>query len=368
MYPYFVLMAYIALVGMIVRPSKSKRRKVVFLALAFAALAGIAGLRSSSVGADTIGYYLGYTFIGRNGFDAFDMVRYEPGFTALCLALYQVSQAPQFLLLATSVLLNVLVAVFLYRNSENAVLSTYLYVALAIYTQYMCLMRQAIAIAIVINAVSLLLKKRRVLFILLVILAATFHRSAMVCLVFLFVEWIGFGSKHIVAYLAICVIVFLYASALSDFVATLLSRDRLYREKYMGSNYYGALIKMLFHAALSFVALNYIELGKRRGIIADDVKTQLIEHALMLWVVFSILGVRIQIWGRIACYFQPFILVGIPLALRVPSPKERQLITAVICIVALAHFVVIGVFRPEWQDVIPYTVNGHAIRTMLGLP
>ena len=368
MYQYFACMAYIAILGMIVRPSKGKRRRAVFLALSFVVLIALASVRSYTVGMDTMMYWTHYGYIGRAGVRAFETVRFEPGFTALCLLLYQISPSPQLLFFTTSVLIYVPVAYFIYRESDNPALSTFLFVALTIYTQYLCLMREGIAIALVLVATTFLTRGKKIPFILLIVLAMLFHRSAIACLALLFADRLGFKGKHIAVYIALFAAMFVYASAFSDFVASLLSKDRLYREKFMGSNYYGALIRTLFYGLLVFLSVNYIEVGKRRGVIPDDARVRVIEHALMLWLLFSVLGMRIQIWGRVSCLFQPFVLIAIPLALKVPPPKERFLMTALICLAAIAYFVIVGVFRPEWQGAIPYEVGFAGLQMLLGWP
>ena len=287
----------------------------------------------------------------------FSAFRYEWCFLLLCKILNYISSDPQLLIIVSSVLINVPVGVFIFRNSPAVELSTFLYVGLGLYTSNMNIMREAIAVSFILSAFEMLKAKRDLLFLLFVFIASGFHQTAP----FLLILWplwrLGFNKHFIIAYGAIFVISFVFAHQISDLLALLLGRDQIYSSEFTGNNYFGALLKALLAVFITAIVLNYLHVGQKRGILLSK-EDQFYCHMLMFWILFSILGMQIQIFSRLCMYFSVFALVGITCALRfIQNAGERAFVELSLGAIALSYFVIIGVFRPEWQGVIPYGVS-----------
>lgn len=354
---YLFEMTFIALFGAVLCRETEKRTKL-YITLCFFMLTFVAGIRSVNVGVDTEQFCRAYQMIGMTPWDnLFSSFRYEWGFLVLCKVLNYVSVNPQLLIIVSSILINVPLGVFIFRNSSSAALSAFLYVGLGLYASNMNIMREAIAVSFVLIAFEMLKANRSLLFFLFVAIASGFHQTAPF-LVILWPLWrLGFNRKSILAYVILFMVAFIFAHQISNLLASLVGREQLYNSEFTGSNYFGALLKALLALFIAVIVLNYFRVGQRVGIQLSNVD-QFYCHMLMLWILFSILGMQIQIFSRLCMYFNVFALVGITCALRfIENAGERVFIMLLLGVVALSYFIIVGLFRPEWQGVIPYEVG-----------
>lgn len=354
---YLFEMTFIALFGAILCRESEKRTKL-YITLCFFMLTFVAGIRSVNVGIDTEQFCRAYQMIGMTPWDnLFSSFRYEWAFLLLCKVLNYISVNPQLLLIVSSILINVPLGVFIFRNSSSAVLSAFLYVGLGLYASNMNIMREAIAVSFVLIAFEMLKANRNLLFFLFVAIASGFHQTAPF-LVILWPLWrLGFNRKSILVYVTLFIVSFIFAHQISNLLASLLGREQLYNSEFTGSNYFGALLKALLALFIAVIVLNYFRVGQRVGIQLSNVD-QFYCHMLMLWILFSILGMQIQIFSRLCMYFNVFALVGITRALRfIENAGERVFIMLLLGVVAFSYFIIVGLFRPEWQGVIPYEVG-----------
>lgn len=361
---YIAIMAFIALFGAVLSHGENGNKKAYLIAC-FALLTVVASIRASTVGADTAMYARSYVAIGSSSWTSLtSSFRYEWGFLVLCKLLGYVTRDPQLLIAVSSLLINIPIAIFIYRNSPKPELSVFLYVGLTYYTQNMNVMREAIAVAFILIAFEMLKSEHRFWFVAFVLIAFSFHKTALFLLVLLPLWNLDFKRKTLIAYLALGVVLFIFATPISNLLAGLLGKDSIYRDEFTGSNYFGALFKALLAMFISFVVLNYYRVGSKRGFVLSQTD-RFYCHMLMLWVMFTILGMQIQIYARLCMYFNVFALVGIAGALRFVGDKgERAFLELLIGGVALCYFLIIGIYRPEWQGVIPYEV-GSTISALL---
>ena len=360
---YLATMTLVAIFGAILCREGDGKKTKLYVVLCFAALTVIAAIRASTVGVDTGQFCRAYTLIGLTPWGSLgDSFRYEWGFQILCKLLNCISNDPQLLIAVSSVVINVPIGIFIYRNSPKIELSIFLYMGLTYYTQNMNVMREAMAAAIVLLAFEALKANKNVIFVVLVALATSFHQTAP----FLLILWplwkLGFNRKTLLVYCVLCAVLFLFAHPFSNLVAALLGREQIYSDKFTGSNYYGALFKFLLALFITFVVFNYLRVGQKRGISLTQVD-RFYCHMLMLWIMFSLLGMQIQIFARLCMYFNIFAVVGVARALRFADNRgERAFVELLIGGVALCYFVVIGFYRPEWQGAIPYEVGTSIVR------
>lgn len=365
MFPYLLLMGLAPVLGIALNPKKTKRRRFWFIVLFFGAAALIAAFRDVSVGADTLQFCTWYGIIGSLPVEDIATTRYEIGFVVFCKALYSLSPNYQLLLCVSSVVIFSSIAAIVYRYSEDVVFSAFLLVSLALYTSYLNIMRQALAMAFILFGIMRLLNNRKFSFIVFVLIAVLFHKSAILALVFLPLMNIKFSRRVVVSYIAISLICYLFAVQITDAAAIVLSKDEFYRAKYMQANYYGALIRVAFYSVIALICANYFTLSTRMSEASSD--QNLVMHAVMLWLLFTVMGARIEILGRFSVYFGVFALIAIPNALSLPeiANEERKMVTTVMVVLTISYFVVIGVFRPEWQGAIPYVFAGDNFLAML---
>ena len=115
MWFYLILLVMTCLANLVIRPSKSNRRKAAFLISVFGVLGVVAALRAPWVGADTMQYYRYYSVIGNLNWEELGFIRYEWGYSAFCKLLYSISQEPQTLIIVSSLFIVISIGVFVHR-------------------------------------------------------------------------------------------------------------------------------------------------------------------------------------------------------------------------------------------------------------
>lgn len=359
-------LAILALVlGAVMRPTTNDRRAKAYVVVIFALLICLAALRSQTVGVDTKQFASAYVRIGDEGWAAFGLERYEPGFTAMCLFLNLFSGNYQLLIVVTSVLIYAPIGVMVRKHSANVVLSCFLFITLNLFTGYMNVMRQGLSVAFILLAGFAFMKGKRGMFALLILVASLFHVYALTAIVLWPLSRVGFGKRCLLGYALAFLVGIFGINLVVEFAQMLLRRQEVYDPTFMGSNYFGAVIQFAFAGIISLVAINYLHVLSKRTPDGKGENLAFYQHCLMLWTFFMLLGIQVEVFSRLAYYFQIFAIFAIPLALTAPSAKERGIVQLVLCAVCFAYFVIIGVFRPEWQGVIPYVIDFENIIDIL---
>lgn len=172
------------------------RQSAFFVAAASLFLILIIGLRSEYNGLDLhnslgTGYFYFYDIINKDSFveilQNFGKKKYanfEIGFVLFCKLIGTLCSNHQIMLFASALVSVVPVAYFIRKNSKNQWLSMMVYLALPFFgPAYFSAIRQGIAIGLVTYSYELIKRRKPIGFLLVILLASTFHSSAIVALV-----------------------------------------------------------------------------------------------------------------------------------------------------------------------------------------
>ena len=354
---YIVLLGILILVGIIFDCNKSKTKKFIYIVLSCILLSLLAGLRNYSIGIDTQQYFSNYYVIGfLNNISEISSLRYEYGFSALCYVLNKISSNPQLLIFVTSIFINISVCTFIYKNSDNIVLSIILYILFNFFFSYMNIMRQAIAIAIVLFGFEFLKEKKYIKYIIVVLLASFFHASALLAILMIFLKFVKFDKTTIFTTILVMLIFFVIGRDLFIFLCNF--SPRLY--EYIGgnydvSNYFGALFNFLIYIYFFIFGMlllkNYnTDFYKNK----EDINNIYI-GIISIACIFSALIMKVSIFNRFLPYFSIFMVIWIPNCItKVKSSKLRLLCYLTTFSILFTYFFIIMLFRPEWYGVVPY--------------
>lgn len=158
---------------------KSKKR---MLWLAVLPMILLYGLRYKRIGSDTIGYarffedeIRSYSF--NELFDS-ELMRFETGFRLYTRAISWFFESYTMYFLVTAVLLFGILVRFANKYTENPFVFLYMFMTLGTYQFYETGLRQALAMSACLIAVDFVHNKKPFKFIITVLIAATFHKSA----------------------------------------------------------------------------------------------------------------------------------------------------------------------------------------------
>lgn len=160
--------------------SERDRRRFFFITAALLVIT-FQGLRAFTVGTDIPVYIKGYTEIGTS--DAWTYQNFEIGYVVFNKLCYFFGLSAQAFLFVTAALIQIPVFYTLYQFAERPLFSVYLYFAFGSFYMTFSGLRQSIAMAFCFLAYIYIRKRRPVGFVALILLAMTFHTSAVICLV-----------------------------------------------------------------------------------------------------------------------------------------------------------------------------------------
>ena len=178
----FYIILLILLIGSLV----PLNRQFGYLLISFSILLFIAGYRDISVGTDTANYedFFNHILSG----DDWIRASVEPGWVLLNdLVIYFGGSFNELLLLST---LLVLLPIFYlsYKYSNNAMLSIFFYYSHFYYMSSMNITRQMLSISVSLVALVLLTRDKKIWFIIITLIAATFHYTALILLPLFFIK------------------------------------------------------------------------------------------------------------------------------------------------------------------------------------
>lgn len=377
---YIVLLLFIILFGKVDHWNDSNTKRKKYLMITFAAIIVLAAMRSWTVGIDLRNQYAKtYQTIANMSWSAWENLRYEWGYFAYCKTLSYISKDVHFFIAITALLTCGSVGYFIYKNSKDVVMSTFLYVALCQMFMYYTGLRQVLAISILLVTLEIMKKRHWVLFFLGVYIATLFHSSAVVGYILPIFYFLKFKRKEIVVTLA-AVGVTLFASqnvfsyALTFFEkyekgytsSSVFSRGYINQYSIMTGAIYIALFVIIYMTVAWKKELQKLDgrifrfsLSKTKLIRSRIEELTLPEGFLMygslLALVFQLFTFTVNILTRFRFYYIPFLYISIPLAVEKTSGRYKKLIKQGIYLVLTLYFVYVCYYLAGSQwGVVPY--------------
>ncbi|MCL2356388.1 MAG: EpsG family protein [Defluviitaleaceae bacterium] len=359
--------------GYLLKANESDSAKKTYMLIMWGAMLILSAVRAPTVGIDTM--YFSRHFLAIN---AGAESRLEGGFVLFSRALGFISSDPQILIIVSSIIIFAAAGRFVYLNSQDVVLSTFLFISMRFFFLYMNMMRQAIAIAIILIGYEFLKKRKDLWFCVFVFLASTFHFAAVVVLPLVLFRRVKFSKLTYVLSALIAVVIYLNASAIFGFAAELHPRVGLYlgsvfdRTTLIASQMYAAVyfIIVTFAAAVMYRTRitaeqesKYIKNVKSAvqylGFMENDdfrTRSHFYVFAMVICFFMAVMTVHALIFHRIVEYFEVWLLLLIPQTIMcIQNVRNRHIIYAFVIALGIFHFYITLIFRPWWDGILPYT-------------
>lgn len=376
---YFIQILAIIAVGSISNANKNEKTKKRFLFFSFGLLILLAALRSVNVGTDLATHYAkryvqiaSYSWSRMPEFSA--MSTYEIGYCYLTKLLSLICPHVQFYIAATSLFTYGVTARFIYKNSSDVKMSTYIFVLTCTYYNYMNIVRQAIAISIILLGYEFLKQqtnkiKNYTIFALFVILASSIHSSAILCLLLILFKELKFQRKHIFIGLACTVIFYVLYQQIFGFVLNLFGLSGEYagyltKEAESVGHINRQSIYMFITIALAFVMGCVTFVAQRKIANADESKKEyllssnegFLLYTGLLATVCRLMVFRMNIINRYSYFFVPFVLLLYPMAIYGCKLKSnRKVLKWFVYIVLAIYFVWMTVaYEASFHRTVPY--------------
>ncbi|MBR3355600.1 MAG: EpsG family protein [Oscillospiraceae bacterium] len=322
----------------------------------------VSALRNYTVGRDLQShYYRTFQNIINMPWNNFSASSYDPGYVVFYKLIGLVTDNPQWMIAIHALFVIGVSGWFIYKNSDDVVLSTFMFVTTNTWFMYMTMMRQAMAICFTLIALEIWKKSnwkvwRYVLFVVVILLATSFHSSALLALAYPLFNIIKFKRMEILLSIVIAVAAVIFYQRIYLVFAGIISLRRDFAEFYSSSgsainiiSLYGVTIN-----AVIFLLGCYVLAYKKRKItdnkdnsngIGDEesFSDSFLLFMGLLMLICKLTGLRVNIMSRMAYYVGPFMWLLFPRVLKRTSLKSnKQIIKYGMCFIMLVAFIWMG--------------------------
>ncbi len=376
---YFVLAGFIPLYGFLTHANRNNFRKKQFVFVVFGIMTLISALRASTIGIDLdLHYAKNYELISSVNWSDIPVFatlkQYEVGYCYFTKLLTYISTDVQFYIIFTSVVIYGVHGYFFYKKSEDIILSSSLFMFFCLFYMYMNIVRQAIAVSILLMAYLIFSESKKkvhnyVVFVLLVILASGFHSSAILCLVYLLFDKLKFTKIHMLLGIVVTALIYVGYSSVYKFVLSILGGNDKY-SSYLDSEKYGVghmnsqsiyyVIITLGAFLLGYYILVWKDKTSHKLFAKQEYKVKSNE-SFMLYMSFIAFACRLLIFKmsiitRFTFYFIPFVLILYPYAIsKFKRRSNRIILNLTVYGVCLIYFVWVTLSNADTlYGVVPY--------------
>ncbi|MGN7941312.1 EpsG family protein [Virgibacillus sp. 6R] len=287
-----------------------------FVALALLSLILISGLRIN-IG-DTSAYTHSYLM---NDFTwEYVQNNKDPGFSILQMILKNITEDPQLLLFITAFVTNLLIGITLYKYSRNIEISLYVYITSGLFTVSMNGIRQFLAASIIFFSLKYLLKGEFKFYLIFVLIASTFHQSALILIPIYFIVRRKAWTKFTLFIIALAVTLVFGFNYFSEILFSAIE-DSQYSH-YSDFNEGGANIMRVL---VDIVPVIIAFLGREKLRILWP-KIDIIVNLSLINLVFGLIATQNWIFARFNIYFSLFNLILITWIIYAFKDSNKKLI------------------------------------------
>lgn len=278
-------------------------KKILFVSICFIQLFLISAYRYR-VGADYSQYAIGFFKMALSDFSEMSYEDWEIGFILLNKIIGHFTADPGAFIIITSLIILIGPAYLIARYSVNPFISVFLYVNMYLFYMDMNFIRQAIAMSIMCFAYKFLVEKKFWRFLLIILLAATFHLTVIYMIPVFFVCLIPVSSRSHILYL----FGLLFYYILSDgMLSIILSR---FHTEYSGSEFIekGVYFYYCFYPLLLcalMVGISYFVKNKSRTL-------NVLIHMTLMMGFWQIVMTKHALFERFSYYTMLFAVLAIP--------------------------------------------------------
>lgn len=281
---------------------KNENKKTIFLSIAFIELLLFLGLRDTSVGIDLKNYIPFFNLFKDSGWDIVLRIKLEKGYIIYNKLIGLVGGENLFLFITALVsLIGVYFSILKY--SKNYFLSTFIFITMHFYIFLFSGLRQAIAYSIIWISLKYIKERKLLKFIILILIAISFHKTAIIFLPVYFLANKKITVKYVSIFASASLVTFVFRTQIIDLI------KRFIYSNYTMSQSYGGY-KLLLLLIMIFAGSLYILYKKNNNEEQEQNR---------IWLNMLLIGILVQtlasIEGNIArltMYFEYAIIFLIP--------------------------------------------------------
>lgn len=310
----------------------------------FMLLSGVLIMRTPSVGSDS------YIMVNIYMTESSPFMLTAPVYHVYSCFLYSILPFPQAILICNGLITMLCFFYFIRKFSDDVYLSIYLFVSLGFYSQCFNIMRQMLALAIFLVALSLIYSKRYKLGAILAVLSLGIHITVIIMFPLLLVFYKKrINSGLLLSSICLLILSILLRDTLLDCIAWFVVRFFPPYIMYInggsvgfGYEGQGRIIWLYIFYAVLILGLYYITTLSRY--YTYNAKARLFMLPVSICVAIGCLGVNNPLLSRLSIYYQVFIIILIPITLQYFKIVSRRLLYVCVILVTTLPFYIMWKF------------------------
>ena len=222
---YLIAIFYIIAVRVFYQRLISEKAKKHLVAISMFPVFVLLAFKSTSVGTDSLNYYEYFDVVKYSTLDELFQMRNEKGYQLLMKIITSVFSDPQWQFIIVGFFITIAVGIFVYKYSKEPTLSILFYMTFGLFAFNLTGLRQSLAMATCLFAFKYICERKLVKFFLVIIIATTFHTSAVFFIPAYFIAYRKINKVNIFINLIIFVLIVFNAEQLMLLVTTLFATE-----------------------------------------------------------------------------------------------------------------------------------------------
>ena len=227
---YWIIIAAVILLGIIL-PQQGKYRKLYIVAMAILH-AFVCGFRYMYLTGDLRKYAWDYSTMSNYGWFSAEVFHEgrNAGFYWLMKAVSHITKGDfQIFLIFLAVVVEIIVAVLIYKYSSKPWLSYLVWNCMGFYVAGFSLIKQSFAMAIIMCAMMCIFKKKPIKFLVLTLIAGFIHMPALIFLPAYFLANRKVNIRTITGYVAAAVVIYFFRDQIVNFIADFYYEEETFK-------------------------------------------------------------------------------------------------------------------------------------------
>lgn len=305
---------------------KNDKKYLIFI---FLLLTFFLAFKSENVGVDADSYRDIFYDISKLSFlKVYSYDRYEIGYKYLCKLISFIWNNYQFFLFIIAFIEMFGFYYFIKKYSKNYALSLFIFITFETYMLTFGVLRQAIALSISLFAFKYIDEKKILKFILTILIASLFHKTAAIFLLAYPLQYLKINKKSMFLFTAFLTMVILFGKEIVLFIMKYIYMPST--PTFNGGHGYKMILLLYLICMFSYMY--------NTKLIYQDKKNNILLPMIMLGTLIQCLAPTYKNTGRLVIYFFPFIDIVIPNICEIINNKKLKLILIVIMIFSLSIF------------------------------
>lgn len=352
---YSLIASFLLIVPVFSNILKSHKAEKVGFGLCVGVLMFLAAFRASSVGNDTEEYLRIFEETISSGIYE---SRYEIGYLWLNKLLGYISHDSQIVLIVSSIFIFYSFGRFIWKYSEMPWLSLFLFFTYGFFSSSLNIMRQSLAMAILLFSYDFLLQGKNLKFVLSVLFASLFHTTAFLFISSYICRKLHITVKLVIIFVGISILFSYLFSVLLDSLFGVLAMYEHYKDgKYSGGT---RLASILYIIISSFIFIfSYCILKQKKLQMKFSDSQFLCNNCMLITVLIAvacyIVSIKLNLLDRVAIYFNMISIVLLPNIIYSLTNRNRMLLISCTILFFFIYSAIIVTYRPEWNSLYPYS-------------